>query len=496
MPTVSDILYDMNLRFYVLRSASSKKLLLLALPLIMANLSQPLLGLVDTAVLGHLGDAQLLAGAAVGTFLLSQIIWLLGFLRMSISGLAAQQFGALSLFSSSTTTPTPKARAWFDELARGLTCALLLGAGLYLLSGPLLTWIKAFTELPALAQSSLHTYFSIRVANAPIILFNLVLIGWMVGHQRTKHVMWIQILGNLTNIALNLILVFGFDLSVAGLAYATVTTEWLMCIASIAMIFRYVQSREQAVSAKLSESVPAAPLSQQINASQITLLSPNWFRLSRFYRLLSLNRDLFIRSVFLQLCLAFVTYQGARYGVEAAAINALLMQFFVIIALGLDGIANAIEALIGEAQGQADERQKWQNIGVSFMWSSLFALSFAIIFALGFSDILGVLTNQIQIIAAAQPYYGLIVALPLLAHWCYCLDGIYIGLTRADIMRNSMFVSALFGFFFVYWLTLDLQNVGLWYALLALQTMRGLTLGGHLLWLYNKRLNRLAKIPR
>lgn len=483
MPTLSDTLLYIDLRFFVLRSASSKKLLLLALPLIMANLSQPLLGLVDTAVLGHLGDAQLLAGAAVGTFLLSQIIWLLGFLRMSISGLAAQQFGAFSLSSSSTSiTPTPKSRVWFDELARGLTCALLLGAGLYLLSGPLLTWIKAFTELPALAQSSLHTYFSIRVANSPIILFNLVLIGWMVGHQRTKHVMWIQILGNLTNIALNLILVFGFDLSVAGLAYATVTTEWLMCIASIAMIFRYVKSREQ--------------VSQSINGLQITLLSPDWFRLSRFYRLLSLNRDLFIRSVFLQLCLAFVTYQGARYGVEAAAINALLMQFFVIIALGLDGIANAIEALIGEAQGQADERQKWQNIGVSFMWSSLFALSFSIIFALGFSDILGGLTNQIQIIAAAQPYYGLIVALPLLAHWCYCLDGIYIGLTRANIMRNSMFVSALCGFFFVYWLTLDLQNVGLWYALLALQTMRGLTLGGHLLWLYSKRLNRLAKIPR
>ena len=295
MPTLSDTLLYIDLRFFVLRSASSKKLLLLALPLIMANLSQPLLGLVDTAVLGHLGDAQLLAGAAVGTFLLSQIIWLLGFLRMSISGLAAQQFGAFSLSSSSTSiTPTPKSRVWFDELARGLTCALLLGAGLYLLSGPLLTWIKAFTELPALAQSSLHTYFSIRVANSPIILFNLVLIGWMVGHQRTKHVMWIQILGNLTNIALNLILVFGFDLSVAGLAYATVTTEWLMCIASIAMIFRYVKSREQ--------------VSQSINGLQITLLSPDWFRLSRFYRLLSLNRDLFIRSVFLQLCLAFVTY--------------------------------------------------------------------------------------------------------------------------------------------------------------------------------------------
>ena len=476
----------MHIRLTVLRSASSKKLLLLALPLILANLSQPLLGLVDTAVLGHLGDAQLLAGAAVGTFLLSQIIWLLGFLRMSISGLAAQQYGAFSL------TQEPAQRVWFDELARGLTCALVLGAGLYLLSAPLLAWIQSYTAMPTLAQSSLHTYFSIRVANAPVILFNLVLIGWMVGHQRTKQVMWIQIIGNLTNIVLNLTLVFGFDLSVAGLAYATVITEWLMCIASILMIYRYVRGREQVLPCS---AIPPLLHKDNIPSSSIRMLSPDWFRLARFYRLLSLNRDLFIRSIFLQLCLAFVTYQGARYGVEAAAINALLMQFFVIIALGLDGIANAIEALIGEAQGQSDQRQKWQNIGISFMWSSIFALSFAIIFALGFSDILGLLTNQTEIIMAAQPYYGLIVALPLLAHWCYCLDGIYIGLTRADVMRNSMFVSAFAGFFLVYWMTLGLENVGLWYALLALQTMRGLTLGGHLWWLYSKRLNRLANIP-
>lgn len=462
----------------MLRSAASTKLLFLALPLIMANLSQPLLGLVDTAVLGHLGDTQLLAGAAVGTFLLSQIIWLLGFLRMSISGLAAQQYGAFSLTQNSAE------RVWFDELARGLTSALVLGGGLYLLSTPLLVWIQAVTELPNLAQSALHTYFSIRVANAPIILFNLVLIGWMVGHQRTKQVMWIQILGNLTNIVLNLILVFGFDLSVAGLAYATVITEWLMCLSSVAMIYRYVNTRER--HCKISE-----PKGRAI----IRTLSKDWYRLSRFYRLLSLNRDLFIRSVFLQLCLAFVTYQGARYGVEAAAINALLMQFFVIIALGLDGIANAIEALIGEAQGQDDQHKMWHNIAISFMWSSLFALSLAILFALGYQEILGMLTNQTNIIIAAQPYYGLIVALPLLAHWCYCLDGIYIGLTRADVMRNSMFVSAFAGFFLVYWLTLSLENLGLWYALLALQTMRGLTLGGHLGWLYSRRLNRLAKIP-
>ena len=462
----------------MLRSAASTKLLFLALPLIMANLSQPLLGLVDTAVLGHLGDTQLLAGAAVGTFLLSQIIWLLGFLRMSISGLAAQQYGAFSLTQNSAE------RVWFDELARGLTSALVLGGGLYLLSTPLLVWIQAVTELPNLAQSALHTYFSIRVANAPIILFNLVLIGWMVGHQRTKQVMWIQILGNLTNIVLNLILVFGFDLSVAGLAYATVITEWLMCLSSVAMIYRYVNARER----HCKISVPQ-------ERAIIRTLSKDWYRLSRFYQLLSLNRDLFIRSVFLQLCLAFVTYQGARYGVEAAAINALLMQFFVIIALGLDGIANAIEALIGEAQGQDDQHKMWHNIAISFMWSSLFALSLAILFALGYQEILGMLTNQTNIIIAAQPYYGLIVALPLLAHWCYCLDGIYIGLTRADVMRNSMFVSAFAGFFLVYWLTLSLENLGLWYALLALQTMRGLTLGGHLGWLYSKRLNRLAKIP-
>ena len=144
--------------------------------MILANLSQPLLGLVDTAVLGHLGDTQLLAGAAVGAFLLSQIIWLLGFLRMSITGLAAQQFG-----SRCAKLVTAQSTGWFDDLGRGLISALILGIGLYLLSGPLLQLMMQLTQLPNLAQDSMQTYFSIRIANAPVMLFNLVLIGWLVG---------------------------------------------------------------------------------------------------------------------------------------------------------------------------------------------------------------------------------------------------------------------------------------------------------------------------
>ncbi len=421
--------------------------------MILANLSQPLLGLVDTAVLGHLGDTQLLAGAAVGAFLLSQIIWLLGFLRMSITGLAAQQFG-----SRCAKLVTAQSTGWFDDLGRGLISALILGIGLYLLSGPLLQLMMQLTQLPNLAQDSMQTYFSIRIANAPVMLFNLVLIGWLVGHQRARQVMWIQILGNILNIVLNLILVFAFDLAVAGLAYATVLSEWAMCLASLWVVYHYVFA----------------------HTSRGVLLSQGWCKIAAFYRMLSLNRDLFLRSVFLQGCLAFVTYQGARYGVESAAVNALLMQFFVIIALGLDGIANAIEALVGEAEGQQDTVQQRQNILASLLWSSIMAVGFSVTFALGFDQILGLLTNQTSLIELAQPYYWIIVALPLLAHWCYCFDGIYIGLTRAKVMRNSMFISAVVGFLGVFWLFQDWQNMGLWLALLALQTMRGVTLGIHL----------------
>lgn len=449
-----------------------RTLLALALPMILANVSQPILGLVDTAVLGHLGDAQFLAGTAVGAFLIAQIFWLCGFMRQSMTGLSAQQKGAREAAKAS--------QGEWDDLARGLLFAFAVGILLAICHPPLLQLMQHITDLPTLAQSSLSEYFVIRIWNAPIALANLVVIGYLVGQQQTRSVMVIQVGINVLNIILNIVFVFGFDLGVNGVAIATVVAEWCMLLASLYCI---------------------ANLHLKDNTAR---LSSDWFTLSAFRRLLGLNRDLFIRALMLQACLAFLTYQGARYGVEAAAVNAILMQFFVLIALGLDGIAYAIEAMIGEREGAKNRNGLWEDIGVSLIWSNIFGVAITLVMALGYPWFVSLLTNQPHVIVAAQPYYWIMVALPFLAHWCYCLDGIYIGLTRGDIMRNSMFISALFGFFGLYWLmqllSLGAGNMALWIALLGLQVTRGTTLGGHLLSMYypnqSNRLKRDANMPK
>ena len=425
-------------------------LLALALPMILANISQPILGLVDTAVLGHLGAPEYLAGTAVGAFLLSQLYWLCGFLRQSMTGLSAQSKGAGAVTGK------------LDDLARAMVMALTIGLTLILMQPYLLMLILDYTDLPALAASSLDTYFTIRIFNSPIALFNLITIGYLVGQQQTKQVMWLQIGVNILNIALNFVFVYALSLGVAGVAYATVIAEWVMLIVSMMLIWR------------------ATPLG--------THLSKHWWQLASFARIVKLNSDLFLRALLLQACLAFLTYQGARYGVTEAAVNAILMQFFILTALALDGIAYAIEAMIGEQAGARQQRKRhhglWRDIRVSLIWSHLFGVGLMLLMAVGFTQFVTLLTNQASVIDASQRYYWIMVILPWIAHWCYCLDGIYIGLTLGDVMRNSMLVSALVGFFAVYWLTQDDGNVALWYALLGLQVMRGVTLGGHLYRMY------------
>lgn len=452
-------------------------LLALAFPMILANISQPLLGLVDTAVLGHLGAPEYLAGTAVGAFLISQLYWLCGFFRQSMTGLSAQSKGFYQQSQQFT--------GFWDDLIRALLFAITVGLLLVALQYPILSLLQGFTDLPPLAASSLATYFDIRIMNAPVALLNLVTIGYLVGQHRTKAVLLLQVGINCLNILLNVIFVYGFDLGVAGVAYATIIAEWSMLLWSLYWILKHTQQLTLGQWTK----APRSLFRWCFYVLRWTdLLSPTALRIGAFRRIVSLNRDLFIRSLLLQCCLAFLTYQGARFGVEAAAVNAILMQFFILVALGLDGIAYAIEAMIGESQGATKDSTKisatlWRDIKISLLWSSIIGGMTMLIMALGYPFFVTMLTNQDSILVAAAPYYWVMVVLPFVAHWCYCLDGIYIGFTRGDVMRNSMFVSAICGFFGSYFLfgyIFAFTNMTLWIALLGLQATRGFTLGWHL----------------
>ncbi|SDL13380.1 multidrug resistance protein, MATE family [Catalinimonas alkaloidigena] len=418
-----------------------KHLLTLAFPMILANSTTPLLGLVDTAVMGHMDSAAMLAGASIGALILTQLYWVCGFLRMSTTGLSAQAKG----------NPREPVLQSAKVLWQTAGVAALLGLVIVALQWPLWQVGMGLAAPPAEVATHAQAYFSVRVWGAPAALLNLVLIGWLVGQQKTRTVLVIQVVGNLLNAVSDLVLVLGLQMSVPGVALASVLAEYAMMGMAGAFALRMCAG--------------VAP-------------HRDWFNAAARRMLLKLNGNMLIRNLALQACLAFVTLQGARLGETAAAVNALLMQFFVLIALGLDGIAYAVEALVGEAVGAGQAKQVVVQTQQGLLWSTVFALVYAVGFFSGGPSLLRLLTDLDDLYRAALPYLPLMVALPLLAHWCFLFDGVFVGLTRSAPMRDTMVVSALLVFFPVWWFTRQHGNVALWYAMLAFLLARGITLGG------------------
>lgn len=414
------------------------RLIVLAVPMILANITTPLLGLVDTAVLGHMQSPSMLAGASIGALILTQIYWVCGFLRMSTTGLSAQARGRVEDHDAA-------ARVLWQTVGIAIAISMLL----LILQVPILRIGIALADPSTQVEQWLSQYYQVRVWGAPAALVNIAMIGWLVGQQRTRLVMIIQITGNLLNGVLDVGLVYGLGWGVEGVALASVFAEYTM--ATMALVGGL----------------------QQIGWR---LPSTEWFNDAARRVLLKLNSDMLIRNLALQGCLAFLTLQGARLGETHAAVNAILMQFFVLIALGLDGIAHAVEALVGEASGAKNQRAIVQRTNQGLVWSSFFALAYTLLFWMFGTDIIQLLTQHNDIIEAAFSYLPLMVVLPILAHWCFLYDGVFVGLTRASSMRNSMVFSALIVFFPVWFVTQSLGNVALWYALLAFLVARGVTL--------------------
>lgn len=433
-------------------SLQSRRLFALAIPMIISNITTPLIGLVDTAVMGHMQDVSHLAGVSLGAIILTQIIWICGFLRMSATGLSAQTHGKHD--------PVAAGRVLLQTASLGLA----LGVLLVVCQTPLLQaglWLAEPSPEVALAATE---YFQIRVWSAPMAMMNLALVGWLVGQQKHRHIMQIQILANVVNVGLDLLLVFGFEMGVSGVAIASVCAEILIFILAAKVAWQTAQG----------------------GLGRVVLLYKD------LSRLLLLNSDMLVRNLALQLCLAFVTYTGISFGDVTASVNAIILQFFTLIALGLDGLAYAVEALVGEAAGQEQQQGERSSRAVlhnpsnlklivnnALWWSSAFAVGYSLVFAFAGSSIVAMLTDLDVLRSAMSDYLIFLVALPMIAHWCFLFDGVYIGLTKAKIMRNSMLVCTAL-FFFPGWMALShFGNEGLWSCFLLFLALRGLTLGYH-----------------
>jgi MATE family multidrug resistance protein len=426
-------------------SDTDKALWRLALPMIFSNITVPLLGLVDTAVIGHLDSPTYLGGVAVGSMATSFLFMLLLFLRMGTTGLTAQALGAQN--------PQGLARAFMQPLL----LAVLAGMAIVLLRYPLIELALKIVGGDGAVLEQARLFLEIRWLSAPAALANMVILGWLLGVQYVRAPVILLIVGNLLNIVLDIWLVMGLGWNVQGAATATAISEYATLLLGLGLSWRVMRIR--------GISVP--------------MLRQAWR--GNLRRLLALNRDIMLRSLLLQLCFASLTIFGARLGGEVVAVNAVLMNLLTFTAYALDGFAYAVEAHSGHAYGARDDSQLRKVWRAACRQACLVALGFGLLYAVAGQQIIAALTSLPELRALANHYLPWQVVLPLVGVWCYLLDGMFIGATRGAEMRNSMAVAAA-GYGLTLFTLPVLGNHGLWLALAVFLSLRGIALG----WIWHR----------
>ncbi|WP_211218160.1 MATE family efflux transporter [Marinobacter daepoensis] len=425
-----------------------RRLWALAWPLMLTNLTVPLLGLVDTAVLGHLDSPEYLGAVAVGANLFSILYWTFGFMRMGTTGLSAQAWGKRDHF------------AQVALLLRSLLLATGIGLLLILFHQPLIRLgLQLMNPSPDVAALAAE-YASIRIWSAPAVLCQYTLVGWLIGTQFPRGPMVMLIIANGINIVLDVFFVTVLGWNSRGVALATVMAEYGAALIGFVIVLRRMPEG-QALSRAL------------------------FGHLADYLTILRVNRYIMVRTVALLLVLAFFTAQGARQGDIILAANAVLITFLLVISNALDGFANAAEALIGEAVGQNSQR-RFRLVFVSALrWSVWGALILTLAFVLGGRWLISLLTGIEEVRTTAWQYLPWLWLLPFASVWGFLFDGVFIGATRTREMQNTMLFSALAVFLPAWWFTTGWGNHGLWFALIALMLARAASMGW-LCWRYTR----------
>lgn len=421
----------------------NKTILRLALPSIVSNITVPLLGLIDVAIVGHLGAAAYIGAIAVGGLLFNIVYWSFGFLRAGTSGLTSQAYGR--------GEPVETALV----LVRALTIGLGIAAILLLLQYPIrqaaFLAIDTSDEVRRLAS----LYFSICIWGAPAVLGLYGLTGWFIGMQNSRYPMYIAITQNIVNILASLTLVYLLDMKVEGVALGTLLAQW----GGFGMALFLWRRR-------YGELRPWLSIRKALQRNAMR----------RFF---SVNGDIFLRTLCLIAVTTFFTSTGARQGDVILAVNTLLMQLFTLFSYFMDGFAYAGEALVGRFIGARDKASLHLSIRLLFRWGMGLTALFTLLYAIGGESFLGLLTDDKTVIAAAGAYYYWALAIPVAGFAAFLWDGVFIGATATRLMLYSMLVASAV-FFILYYLFRDtLGNHALWLAFVVYLSLRGM-----MEWLY------------
>ncbi len=429
---------------YLFKSSSKfskKQIFLLSIPVFFSNLAIPLVGIVDTGLMGNLGETKYLAATSIATSVMTMIIWSFGFLRIGTVGIVAQCYGRSDY------------REIVKTLLRNLIIALIIALLIIILTPLIKIMISNFFSPTEETEFLINKYLNVRVFSIPAELIIYILIGFYLGIQKTKISSLLIIVLSALNIIFSSYFVLSFNLNVFGVALGTLLSSYITLIIFLFFTYNYI-----------------------LNKFKLIPKFENLIIKSKLLRLLNINFDIFIRNLFLTFSFLWVTYLGSKIGEDYLAVNTILMQFVILAAFFLDAYAFSSEGIIGYTIGRKNEKSFFTVVKNSIQLSFITAIIISIFYLIFFKEIIYIITD-IEILRFISFQYILwVIIIPPIACFCYQLDGIFIGASQTAEIRNAMIVSVILFILCSIHLTRYFDNHGIWFSLLLFMVLRSITL--------------------
>ena len=420
---------------------TKKQLLYLSIPVFFSNLAIPLVGIVDTGLMGNLGDAKYLAATSIATSIMTMIIWSFGFLRMGTVGMISQLYGK-SDYREITKT-----------LLRNYLIAIFAALIIILSKGYILSLIKKFFSISTDTFELIEIYISVRIFSAPAELIIFIIIGFFLGIQKTKVSSLLIIIFSSLNIIISSFFVLSMNYNIYGVALGTLLASYITVMIFIMYTYQFIVKEFQ--------------------------IKPNFkklFALSKIIQLLNINFNIFIRTIFLTFSFLWINYLGSKLGEDYLAVNAILMQFVIMAAFFLDAYAFSTEGVVGFSIGRKNKKTFLTSVKNSIQLSFFTALIISFAYLIFFKSFINLLTDVEIIRYISYQHFFWIIIIPPIASLCYQLDGIFIGASQTQEIRNAMIISVASFITLSIYLTKYFENHGLWFSFLLFMILRSLTL--------------------
>ncbi len=430
---------------------SKKQIFLLSIPVFFSNLAIPLVGIVDTGLMGNLGETKYLAATSIATSVMTMVIWSFGFLRMGTVGIVSQAYGRGDY------------REIVRTLLRNFSIAIMIALVIIILKPLINISIEYFFNTSEETQKLINTYLNVRIFSVPAELVIYILVGFYLGLQKTKVSSIMIVTQSILNIVFSSILVLSYNLDIFGVALGTLLASFSTAIIFILFTHRFIIKKFKII-----------PRFEKIAVK------------TKLLKLFNINLDIFIRTIFLTFSFLWVTYLGSKLGEDYLAVNTILMQFIILAAFFLDAFAFSTEGMVGFTIGRKIKNSFLSIVKNSIQISFITALLVSFVYIIFFKQIINIITDIELLRFISYKHFLWVIIIPPVASFCYQLDGIFIGASQTKEMRNAMIISVVSFIFISIYLTKYFGNHGLWFSLMCFMIFRSLTLKFY----FNKILRR------